>query len=72
MDEPEDVRRLRTAGFSDEPQKLLSIYQHLPNVTISGTYTHLCSATDDTTRQMEVFQTVLDALHSAHPEPGLA
>lgn len=54
-----------------EPQKLLSIYQYLPNVTISGTYTHLCSATHDTTRQMESFQTVLDTLHAAHLEPGL-
>lgn len=54
-----------------EPQKLLPIYQYLPNVTISGTYTHLCAATDDTTRQMESFQTVLDFLHGAHLEPGL-
>lgn len=136
VDEPEDVRRLREAGFQEEPilmlrsttdrdeletllkqraictigsyetgtalngvaetlgvqaeahvlidtgmgfggflpgerQKLMSIYQYLSNVTISGTYTHLCSATDDTTRQMEVFQTVLDALHAAHLDPGL-
>ena len=29
-------------GFlSSEPQKLLSIYHYLPNVAITGTYTHL-------------------------------
>ena len=136
VDEPEDVRRLREAGFQTEPilmlrstadraeletllslqaictigsyevgtamnaaaealgvkgeahvlvdtgmgfggflpgerQKLLSIFQNLPNVTITGTYTHLCAATDDTTRQMGVFQGVLDDIHAAHLEPGM-
>ena len=136
VDEPEDVRRLREAGFQEEPvlmlrstadrgeletllgqkaictigsyetaaavnaaaealgtraeahvlidtgmgfggflpgdrQKLLSIYQNLPNVSITGTYTHLCAANSDTTRQMSVFQGVLDDIHAAHLEPGL-
>ena len=29
-------------------------------MSITGTYTHLCAANSDTTRQMSVFQGVLD------------
>lgn len=59
-------------GFlSGEPQKLLSIYHYLPNVTISGTYTHLCASSQDTTRQMAIFQGVLDTIEGAHLNPGL-
>lgn len=59
-------------GFlSSEPQKLLSIYHYLPNVAITGTYTHLCAYAGDTTRQMAVFQSVLDTIQSAHLNPGL-
>lgn len=59
-------------GFlSSEPQKLLSIYHYLPNVSITGTYTHLCACAEDTTRQMAVFQGVLDTIQAAHLDAGL-
>ena len=60
-------------GFlPSEPEKLLSIYQYLPNVAISGTYTQLCAAGNDVQGQMELFQSTLDTLHSAGLNTGIA
>ncbi len=59
-------------GFlPSEPEKLLQIFQHLPRVTISGTYTRLVSDSKDISHQMELFQDALNTLRQQGLDPGL-
>ncbi|MCC8099251.1 MAG: alanine racemase [Clostridiales bacterium] len=59
-------------GFlPSEPEKLLQIFQHLPRVTISGTYTRLISDSKDISHQMELFQEALNTLRQQGLDPGL-
>lgn len=59
-------------GFlPSEPEKLLQIFQHLPRVTISGTYTRLISDSKDISHQVELFQEALNTLRQQGLDPGL-
>jgi alanine racemase len=59
-------------GFlASEPEKLLSIYQYLPNVAICGTYTQFHSAGAGVDVQLHQFQEVLDLINQAGFETGI-
>lgn len=60
-------------GFlADEPDKVLSMYRYLPNVALSGIYTQMhCGGEGEMEGQLQVFQTVLDAIHAAGFETGI-
>ncbi|MEG0764811.1 MAG: alanine racemase [Pseudoflavonifractor sp.] len=62
-------------GFlAEEPDKILSVYQNLPNVAISGIFTQIHALrTDDKTAaaQMEVFRGLLASIHEAGFETGM-
>lgn len=63
-------------GFlPSEVDKLISIYSYMDAIAVSGIYTHLHSAfcsKKQTHEQAEVFQSVLQQLHAAGCETGLA
>lgn len=65
-------------GFSGflcaERDKLISMYKNLPNVAISGIYTHVHSRSTDGKRaaqELAEFQNLLKALHADGAETGL-
>lgn len=58
-------------GFpAEEPEKIVSVIQNLPNVAVSGVYTQLASgrAMDG---QLAAFQQAVDAIHAAGCETGI-
>lgn len=57
-------------GFpAEEPEKITSIYDSLPNVAVSGVYTQVRSR-QDVTGQLEQFAKTMEALHQAGYETG--
>ena len=54
-----------------EGEKLLSIYQYLTNLEITGVYTHLCAARGDINPQLEQFSTAMDVIRGAGYDPGV-
>lgn len=54
-----------------EPEKLLSIYQYLPNVAICGTYTQFHSAGGGVDVQFHRFKEALDRINAAGFETGI-
>ena len=58
-------------GFlTSEPEKLLSIYQYLPNVAISGTFTQFHAAGSIDT-QLGEFKGAVEKIHAAGLETGI-
>ena len=59
-------------GFlSSEPDKLLSVYQYLPNVAISGTYTQFHAAGGDIKPQLDEFLSTVEKIRSAGFDTGI-
>ena len=59
-------------GFlTSEPEKLLSIYQYLPSVAISGTYTQFHSAGAGVDVQLHRFKEALEQINKAGFETGI-
>jgi alanine racemase len=57
-----------------ETEKLISIYQYMKNIAVSGIYTHFSCASSsvkETRRQYELFRSVIAQLQSAGYETGM-
>ena len=59
-------------GFlTSEPEKLLSVYQYLPNVAISGTYTQFHAAGRDIKPQLDEFLAITERIRAAGFDTGI-
>ena len=64
----------RSGFLPEELDKIISVYRNIPNVALTGIYTHFAKAfsSEKATRaQAEAFENVVDRLHAAGIDPGL-
>ncbi len=64
----------RSGFLPSEMDKMISVYRNIPNVALTGIYTHFAKAfaSEKVTRaQAEAFEGVVDKLHRAGIDPGI-